>query len=34
VIIDIRVPNLPGDQNDDDATRAGQQDPEGDVVKT
>ena len=34
VVIDIRVPNLPGDQNDDDATRAGQQDPEGDVVKT
>lgn len=34
VIIDIRVPNLPGDQNDDDATRAGQQDPEGDVVRT
>ena len=34
VIIDIRVPNLPGDQNDDDATRAGQQDPEDDVVKT
>lgn len=34
VIIDIRVPNLPGDQNDDDATRAGQQDPDGDIVKT
>ncbi|HEX4905634.1 MAG TPA: YihY/virulence factor BrkB family protein [Acidimicrobiales bacterium] len=34
VVIDIRVPNLPGEQNDDDATRAGQQDPEGDVVKT
>jgi membrane protein len=34
VVIDIRVPNLPGEQNDPDATRAGQQDPEGDVVKT
>ena len=32
VVIDIRVPNLPGDQHHDDATRAGQQDPDGDVV--
>ena len=28
VVIDIRVPNLPGPQNDDQATRAGQQDPD------
>ena len=34
VIIDIRVPNLPGDQNDPDATRADQQDPDGAIVKT
>lgn len=34
VVIDIRVPNLPGEQNDDDTTRAGQQDPDGDIVKT
>jgi membrane protein len=33
-VIDIRVPNLPGPQEDDQATRAGQQDPEGEVVKT
>lgn len=26
-VIDIRVPNLPGEQNDDDATRAGHRDP-------
>jgi membrane protein len=34
MVIDIRVPNLPGPQEDELATRVGQQDPEGEVVKT